>query len=104
MTKKYHYTINSDIKDFIEGTCDTFIIPNNTTKIGEYTFYEVGFRRIIIPKSVTKIERLAFYYCEDLEEIYFDGTPYEFSFVKEDDWCLDCPKVKLNCGGYEVEI
>ena len=42
----------------------------NIKKIGAGAFYETGFKKIIIPNSVTSIERSAFSHNKKLEEVY----------------------------------
>ena len=54
--------------------------PNSKLEsIGEYAFYYCDISSITIPDSVTSIGNGAFYNCENLQSIYYDGTIA--------DWC-----------------
>lgn len=50
--------------------CQTTVIPNSVTAIGDQAFYNcVGLTSLIIPNSVTSIGDSAFYSCTDLTSI-----------------------------------
>ena len=48
------------------------ILPERTTYIGKYCFYELkGLRKIVIPANVTEVGQYAFYRCSNLSEVVF---------------------------------
>lgn len=54
-------------------------IPINTTKIGNYAFYEcTSLENILIPNSVTLIGFCTFCHCESLSRVYYEGTQYQW--------------------------
>ncbi len=55
----------------IDGsTCEgDIIIPDSVTTVGGRAFYESKITSIVLPESVTKIEALAFGYCESLKDV-----------------------------------
>lgn len=54
------------------------IIESGVASIGSCAFAETNVEKIAIPASVVKIEKNAFDWCYDLEDVYFSGT--------EDQW------------------
>ena len=61
--------IDTKTNRLIRG-CQSTIIPNSVTSIGDYAFYGCsGLTSIIIPNSVTSIGRYAFYGCSGLTSI-----------------------------------
>ena len=65
------------------------LIPNSVTRIGRAAFYQCkSFKEIIIPKSVQYIDRLAFRYCRNLKAVYIPDSVkrigmYAFSDCQE---------------------
>lgn len=93
------YLAGSDITEFA--------VPDHITQIGAGAFYECKeLLKVIIPKSVSKIDRYAFAYCEKLRVLRINNrypTISETAFLnskhiakiyyegKEDDWNLIWP-------------
>ena len=53
-------------------------LPSGLTRIDEYAFDHSSIKYIVIPKTVTFIGRNAFCWCEDLRDVYYEGS--------EEDW------------------
>ena len=53
-------------------------IPDGVTEIGEDAFWGHNLKSITIPNSITYIAPQAFGYCDNLTDVYFNGT--------EDEW------------------
>lgn len=73
-----------DLYAFSNGNALTHveILSNELTKIDSGTFaYARGLETIVIPKSITSIENLAFGYCESLSDVYFTGTKAEWDSI-----------------------
>lgn len=72
------YIINGAVltKAYDNGE-DFFEVPNGVKTIGKGAFLETNFKRVILPKSVVKIEADAFKGCKNLEEINLQYI-YEF--------------------------
>lgn len=51
------------------GTEDDPVIPDGVVTIGEGAFSGKSIKSVTIPSSVTKIDRIAFYQCDNLESI-----------------------------------
>jgi len=62
MRANQYYINNTEVHDLE--------IPENVTKIKDYTFYDNSFKKIIIPDHVTTIGDYAFYSCRELTEIH----------------------------------
>ena len=57
-------------------------IPNSVTSIGYRAFYKcTGLTSITIPNSVTRIGNGAFEHCTGLKDVYYTGTPEQWSKV-----------------------
>ncbi|MFC4666601.1 leucine-rich repeat domain-containing protein [Falsiporphyromonas endometrii] len=54
---------------FISGE---YTIPSNVKEIGEGAFFYSGVTKVTIPKSVERIEKSAFGYCQSLTDIVFE--------------------------------
>ena len=62
-----------------------FVIPKTVTTIASDSFIEASnIKCLFIPKSVTMIEVYAFDYCNNLNEVYYEGTPDEWNNIKID--------------------
>ena len=70
---------------------ETLTLSSTLTTIQTEAFSGVGARKIIIPTSVVAIESRAFAECENLEELYFEGSPYNIA----DDILSGCRSVKI---------
>ena len=70
---------NKDATVLLRNMCKktgSYVIPNTVTTIGEFAFCNCDFTSVVIPKSVTKIEKEAFY-CENLDVTCLGNTPPE---------------------------
>lgn len=76
-----NYILNGAVltRVFDDGT-DVFEVPNGVRVIGEDAFRETNFKRVILPKSVAKIEKNAFRCCKNLEEINLKYI-YKFGYA-----------------------
>ena len=59
------------------------IIKPGVTEIDIWTFPNSGLRKIVIPDTVSKIGKYAFYKCENLEQIVFLGVPEQIEGIDE---------------------
>lgn len=57
------------------------ILPENLKTISELSLACCTFESITIPKTVTKIEMAAFAGCENLQDVYFEGTEEEWNAI-----------------------
>ena len=84
----------------------TFSIPTSVTSIADYAFLSGNLTTIIIPNKVTNIDKYAFSYCSNLQELIVRPSNPSFStqdgvlFDKYMETLLVYPKGKT--GGYEV--
>lgn len=54
---------------------ETFIVPNTIKKIGRSAFYRcLNLKKIILSEGVVKIDRSAFAYCSNLQEVYIPSS------------------------------
>lgn len=71
----------TDIPDFAFSGCamPTISIGKKVTTINYSSFYGCSFlESVIIPKSVKRIASFAFYRCEQLNTVYYEGTAEEW--------------------------
>ena len=82
-----------------EGESQTsYTIPNSVTSIGEWAFRDcTDLTSITIPNSVTSIEYGAFAGCAGLKDVYYTGTPEQWTKVSigSNNDCL------VNCIAFE---
>ncbi|MBR2520597.1 MAG: leucine-rich repeat domain-containing protein [Oscillospiraceae bacterium] len=87
--------------DFTESA----VIAEGITNIGPYAFAEwYTLERIVIPKSVTSIGKLAFYKCTGLKDVYYAGSEEDWAAVAvgERNHGLDSAVIHFNCSGTEI--
>ncbi len=92
-----------------EQLLEDVIVPEGTTRIGEYAFYSYNsLRSVNIPKSVTYIDATAFRSCHSLSGILVDAENEEYSeeygvlFDKNKETLLQYPPLKVGGAEYSV--
>ncbi len=61
------------------------VLSDKITQLGEGAFAGCwALRSVHIPNSVKKIDEYAFYECESLTDIYYDGTEYDWDRLKSE--------------------
>lgn len=60
-------------------------MSDNIVSIGKKAFANCELQSITIPENIRFIHDTTFDYCEELSDIYFKGSKYEFSSVVKDD-------------------
>lgn len=76
-----HFELENDCL-FKKGTdelvlgCDNSVIPERTTLIGAYAFYNCSFTSVTVPANVKRIEFGAFENCRDLAEVNLPESLY----------------------------
>lgn len=67
----------------IEEAGEIKFIPSETgiELLGEGAFENTELKKIIIPRTVTKIEKNCFFSCDLLTEVYYEGTEEEFKNI-----------------------
>ena len=88
--------------DFIERDASQYIIPNGTTKIGDYAFeHYSSLTSIIIPSSVTSIGNKAFNYCRGLTSVVIPSSVTSIKGLA----FLNCPNLTtINVPWSEGEV
>lgn len=74
-------TTIGEFEFMLNETIDDVILPNGLTSIGLSAFNTTNIKRIFIPKSVTNIGRLAFFQCGKLTDVYYAGTPEDWTKI-----------------------
>lgn len=70
----------------------TVVISDRVSKISDVAFYNTGLESVFIPKSVTEIEKKAFWHCTELTTVGFDRNSSFKSLPTE---CFkDCTSLK----------
>ncbi len=80
--------INKATKELVLG-CKNSVIPSDgsVTIIGSFAFESCkGLTNISIPKSVVTIQDSAFYGCESLVDVYYEGSDTDWSKIYIDDY------------------
>lgn len=69
-----------------ESGFSTAVIGNGIISIGRYNFYECkSLKKIMIPQTVQKIDRAAFFGCTELCDIYFSGSEKDWERILTED-------------------
>jgi len=69
----YDALIESNIKNYLVDL-KYVVLPNTVTKIGQFAFAATNLESIVIPESVTTIEKDAFGCCKELKEIVIPNS------------------------------
>lgn len=71
-----------------KGNCDLVVIKNGITEIGNCAFVGMtnlstgeGIKKVLIPRTVTRIGALAFEFCFDLSDVYYEGSEEEWNQI-----------------------
>ena len=109
----YYYSDGNCVIDKWTGEivigCGGSIIPNDekVNVITDYAFYYCkNLKSITIPKNIKKIESAAFRGCNNLTDVYYDGTKAEFDAIAPSGWdSFGSKNCVLHCadGDFEVE-
>ena len=93
----FRYTSGIDVSKYItkipvaayasvEFLSSNLIIPNHITRIGSSAFSEsTRLKSVTIGNSVTSIGEHAFYGCDSLKDVYYQGTEEEWDKIDIDD-------------------
>lgn len=88
--------------------CSNSIIPNDgsVTQLNTFAFYNcVGLTSIVIPSSVKNIKYWAFYHCDNLGWIKYEGTVAQWNAVKKSStWAEEIPTGRVTCSNGTVYI
>ena len=57
------------------------VIPDDVTKINEFVFAGANFTSVVMSNNVDEICRGAFYVCDNLDRVYFEGNGMEWSSI-----------------------
>lgn len=79
-------------------------LPNTITEIKESAFARLkSITSLTIPTSIARIGKWAFFHCDNLEEIYFNGTVEQWNTVEKDrDWANTTLAQKVICSDSTV--
>lgn len=78
-------------------------IPDNVTIIDDGAFQETAIEHITIPANVTYIGYTAFFYCDKLRSISFNGTVAQWNAIEfGDDWNMMVPATEVVCSDGKV--
>ncbi|MBQ2758608.1 MAG: leucine-rich repeat domain-containing protein [Clostridia bacterium] len=77
--------VKSSTELYIDGKLITDIeIPSGTTAIKWMTFYNNDkIRNIYIPKTVKSVQSYAFYSCNNLTDVYYEGSQTEWNSISK---------------------
>ena len=96
MKNKSSYCIPDSItrtEDYAFYNCSlltSVTIPDSVTTIGTNAFYNCCLlTSITIPENVTSIGNTAFYKCSNLTDVYYHGTPTQWSDIAIDNYNTD---------------
>ena len=82
-----------------------FVVPKTVTTIARDSFIEASnIKCLFIPRSVTMIEVYAFDYCNNLNEVYYEGTPDEWNNIKIDTYYNSNTKLLSSTIHYNYSI
>lgn len=82
------FRIPSNVKEIVEGafrgcTLETIGISSNVETVICGTFFMCeNLKSVVIPKSVKKIDALAFYECTSLVEIFYEGSEKQWNKIE----------------------
>lgn len=80
-------------------------LGNSLEKIGEDAFSYCAIEEITIPISCTVISRFAFYHCQNLSKIYYEGTIEQWQEIDiEKYWKLDTPTIQIICTNGTISV
>lgn len=79
------------------------IIPSNITKINDYTFWGCNsLKTVTIPESITEIGYAALNLCDNITDIYYDGTEKNWHNIIIKDYNLPLQNTNIHYGKAEI--
>lgn len=84
-------TINDGVLSDCTGLSGRYVVPDEVTKIADYTFFMSSVTEVVIGKNVQEIGNAAFQNCMNLESVTF-ATGSKLQSIG-DDVFSDCPKL-----------
>jgi hypothetical protein len=78
--------------------CKNSVIPKGVNTIKSYAFHSCTLSEITISYGVKHIENVAFYGCENLTQIHFQGTKLQWLDLSKDiNWNYGMPACSVHC-------
>ena len=72
---------------------EKIIIENGVEIITRSAFIgDISLKEVVVPASITSIERLAFKDCDSLTTIKYDGTMEQWNNINVNKWYAGCPE------------
>ena len=82
-----------------------FIYSNSMTKIARGAFQDCQMESILIPSSVKQIDELAFAFCYNLKDIYYEGTIEEWNMIIfEEYWDFWMNDYTIHCSDGDISV
>lgn len=82
---------------FPNGKGENYVIPDGVTGFNGSAFsYDLGLKSIVIPNSVTSIERSCLWMCSNLTDIYYTGTEAQWKAIESSRQIPDRMTVHFN--------
>ena len=99
---------NNGVVSYIQKSSigEDYYFPYGISTIGFRTFqYNDELKAVHIPTSVTHIENESFYFCDNLTDIYYDGTMAEWGQITFDSgWCNYRQKPVIHCTDGDINL
>ncbi len=93
----YAFSYCANLKDVDLG--------DSLEKIGEDAFSYCAIEEITIPISCTVISRFAFYHCQNLSKIYYEGTIEQWKEIHiEKYWKYSTPAIQIICTNGTISV
>lgn len=85
-------------KNEIIAVCNNFTIPAGIESIGQEAISGVDITGLTIPKSVKNIEMMAISRCDNLKDIFYEGTLEDWASITKDSfWFLGNEDCYVHC-------
>ena len=103
------YVKEIGVRAFYGNSSEFVTVPDSVNKIGESAFYSAEqLEYIIIGSGVTLVDRKAFFDCENLKTVFYNGTEEDFEktlcffdkYLTEEKFCFYSENPPTEAGSY----
>lgn len=89
----------------LDGTIEEFEFPYGVNEVRDFLKENTSLRKVILPETITKLESMCFYNCENLTIVEYKGTISQWNNISQGYGCFNYTGVtEINCIDGNISI